>query len=68
MRAVLGIEGPSTAAQALALAITSGKAGDFEERWAAWRAHEQAARRKMAIALPSLIVVAAVVAYALFRR
>jgi hypothetical protein len=64
----LGIEGPSTAAQALALSITSGEAGDFEERWAAWRAHERATRRKMAIALPSLFVVAAIVAYVLLRR
>ena len=64
----MGIEGPSTAAQALALSITSGKAGDFEERWASWRANERATRRKMAIALPSLLVVAALVAYVLLRR
>jgi len=43
----------------------------FEERWAAWEAkgaaHDRALRRKVAIAAPILIVVAAVVVYALGR-
>jgi hypothetical protein len=44
----------------------------FAERWAAWQArgaaHDQAVRRKMAVAAPILIVVAAVVFYVLFGR
>ena len=44
----------------------------FEERWAAWQAkgaaHERAVRRKMAIAVPILIVVAAIVIYVLLGR
>ena len=56
----------------MAVSITSGRAGDFEERWADWQAkdlaHERATRRKIAVALPILMVVAAVVAYVLFGR
>ena len=44
----------------------------FDERWAAWQAkgaaHDGAVRRKMAIAAPTLIVVVAVVMYALLGR
>ena len=44
----------------------------FDERWAAWQAkgaaHDRAVRRKMAVAAPILIVVAAVVIYMLFGR
>jgi hypothetical protein len=44
----------------------------FDERWAAWQAkgaaHDRAARRKMAIAAPILLVVVAVVLYALLGR
>jgi hypothetical protein len=44
----------------------------FDERWAAWRAkgaaHDRAVRRRMAIAAPILLVVAAVVIYALLGR
>ena len=44
----------------------------FDERWAAWQAkgaaHDRAVRRKMAVAAPILIVVAAVVFYALVGR
>ena len=44
----------------------------FDERWAAWRAkgaaHDRAVRRKLAIAAPLFIIVAAVVFYALFGR
>jgi hypothetical protein len=43
----------------------------FDERWAAWQAkgaaHDRAVRRRMAIAAPILIV-AAVLAYALLGR
>jgi small-conductance mechanosensitive channel len=48
------------------------EAASFEERWAAWQAkgaaHDRAVRRKMAIAAPILIVVAAVVIYLLLGR
>ena len=44
----------------------------FDERWAAWQArgaaHERAVRRKMAIAAPILLLVAAVVMYAFLGR
>jgi hypothetical protein len=44
----------------------------FDERWAAWQAkgaaHDRAVRRKVAIAAPILLVVAAVVLFALLGR
>jgi hypothetical protein len=44
----------------------------FDERWAAWQAkgaaHERAVRRRMAIAAPILLVVVAIVLYALLGR
>jgi hypothetical protein len=44
----------------------------FDERWAVWQAkgaaHDRAVRRKMAIAAPILLVVVAVVLYALLGR
>ena len=44
----------------------------FDERWAAWQAkgaaHDRAVRRKMSIAAPILLVVVAVVMYALLGR
>ena len=44
----------------------------FDERWAAWlakgAAHDRAVRRKMAIAAPVLLVIVAVVMYALLGR
>jgi hypothetical protein len=44
----------------------------FDERWAAWQAkgaaHDRAVRRKMAIAAPILLVVVAVILYALLGR
>jgi hypothetical protein len=45
----------------------------FDERWAAWQAkkgaaYDRALRRKMAIAAPILLVVVAVVLYALLGR
>jgi small-conductance mechanosensitive channel len=48
------------------------EAASFDERWAAWQAkgaaHDRAVRRKMAVAAPVLIVVAAVVIYVLLGR
>jgi hypothetical protein len=44
----------------------------FDERWAAWQAkgaaHDRAVRRKIAIAAPILIVIAAVVMYVFLGR
>jgi hypothetical protein len=44
----------------------------FDDRWAAWQARgaarDRAVRRKMAIVAPVLLVVVAVVIYALFGR
>jgi hypothetical protein len=44
----------------------------FDERWAAWQARgaarERAVRRRMAIGAPILLVVVAVVTYALLGR
>jgi len=44
----------------------------FDERWAAWQAkgaaRYRAVRRRMAIAVPILITVAAILAYALLGR
>jgi hypothetical protein len=44
----------------------------FDERWAAWQAkgaaHDRAFRRKSAVAAPILIVVAALVMYAVLGR
>ena len=55
---------------ALSTAILEG--ASFDERWAAWQArgaaHDRAVRRKMAIAAPILLVIAAVVFYVLLGR
>ena len=44
-------------------------AATFDERWAAWQAkgaaHDRAVRRKMAVAVPILLLVAAVALYVL---
>jgi hypothetical protein len=44
----------------------------FDERWAAWQAkgaaHDRAVRRKMAIVVPILIIVVAIVTFALLGR
>jgi hypothetical protein len=44
----------------------------FDERWAAWQAkgaaYDRAVRRRMAIAAPIVLVVVAVVSYALLGR
>ncbi|HET9362874.1 MAG TPA: hypothetical protein VFO58_24155 [Vicinamibacterales bacterium] len=48
------------------------EAASVDERWAAWQAkgaaHDRAFRRKIAVAAPILIVVAAVVMYVLLGR
>lgn len=48
------------------------ESADFEERWTAWRAkgaaRDRAVRRRMAVVAPVLIVLAAVIVYALVGR
>ncbi len=55
-----------------AMPIAVPEAVSFDERWAAWQAkgaaHDRAVRRRMAIAAPMLLVVVAVVMYALLGR
>jgi hypothetical protein len=57
------IAGPSTA---------TGESSDFDERWAAWQAkgaaRDRAFRRKLAVAAPIVIAVAAVVIYTFVGR
>jgi hypothetical protein len=69
----MAIDLPTAAASAsAAVSTTIPGASTSDERWAAWQAkgvaHERAIRRKMAIAAPILIAVAAVVMYALLGR
>jgi hypothetical protein len=56
----------------VAASTVLGESAGYEERWAAWQAkgaaHERAFRRKMAYVAPVLILVAAVVLYALLGR
>ena len=52
--------------------IRGEEATSFDERWAAWQAkgaaHDRAVRRKLAIAAPIVLIVAAVVFYAMIGR
>ena len=65
---VLTVAAPAQAP--LSTAVPAGPS--FEQRWAAWQArgaaHDRAVRRKMAVAAPILLAVAAVVFYLLFGR
>jgi hypothetical protein len=51
---------------------TAREPASFDERWAAWQAkgaaHDRAVRRRMAVAAPVLIVLAAIIVYALLGR
>jgi hypothetical protein len=55
-----------------ALSTVVAELAGFDERWAAWQAkgaaHDRAGRRKMAVAAPILIAVAAIVIYVLLGR
>ena len=55
-----------------AVPIAVPEAASFDERWAAWQAkgaaHDRAVRRRIAIAAPILLIVVAVVMYALLGR
>lgn len=68
----MAIDIPPVAAPPPAPALASGsESADFEQRWAAWQAkgaaHERAFRRKMTVAAPILII-AAIIIYALLGR
>ena len=56
----------------VATPTTAREPASFDERWAAWQArsaaHDRAVRRRMAIAAPILIVLAAIIFYALLGR
>jgi hypothetical protein len=62
---------PVAAPQPAPALATAPESADFEQRWAAWQAkgsaHDRAFRRKMAVAAPILIV-AAIIIYALLGR
>lgn len=64
-RSPLAAAQPPTAAPALESEAT------FDERWAAWQAkgaaHDRALRRKLAVAAPIVIIIVAIIAFALLR-
>ncbi len=69
----MAIDVPTVAAASTTPASTAViESTTFDERWAAWQAkgvaHDRAVRRKMAIAAPIVLVVVAVVMYALLGR
>jgi hypothetical protein len=69
----IAIDLPTVAAPPQAAVSTAvPEAASVGQRWAAWQAkgaaHDRAVRRKMALAAPILIVVAAVVTYAFLGR
>ena len=55
-----------------AISMLVPETASFDERWAAWQAkgaaHDRAVRRKLRVAAPILIAVAAVVIYVLLGR
>lgn len=63
---------PDVAAPGAAAAAVVPQLPNFDVRWAAWQAkgaaHERAVRRKMALAAPIALVIAAVLFYAWFAR
>jgi len=69
----MAIDVPTVGARPQAAISTAvAEAAGFDERWAAWQArgaaHDRAVRRKMTVAAPILIAVAAVVFYVLLGR
>jgi small-conductance mechanosensitive channel len=70
----MGVELPPIAAPQLSQPITvrGEEATSVDERWAAWQAkgaaQDRVVRRKLAIAAPILLIVVAVVFYALIGR
>ena len=69
----MAIDVPTVAAPPQAsLSTAVSQAASFDERWAAWAtkgpAHDRAVRRKLVVAAPIPIGVAAIVIYALLGR
>jgi hypothetical protein len=62
---------PLAAAQPSAPAHALESEATFDERWAAWQAkgaaHDRAFRRKLAVAAPIVIIIVAIIAFALLR-
>ncbi len=60
------------AAPDVSTSTTAREPAPADDRWAAWQAkgaaHDRAVRRKMAVAAPILMIVAAVIVYALLGR
>jgi hypothetical protein len=63
---------PPVAAPEAPIPTTAREPASFDERWAVWEskgaAHDRAVRRRMAVAAPILIVLAAIIVYALLGR
>lgn len=69
----MAIDVPTAAAPPRAATATAApESASFDNRWAAWQAkgaaHDRAVRRKLALAAPILIVVAAVAMYVFLGR
>jgi small-conductance mechanosensitive channel len=68
----MALQVPQVAAAAATASTPVRESASSDERWAAWQAkgaaHDRAVRRKMALAAPILIVVIAVIVYALLGR
>jgi hypothetical protein len=67
----MALQAPHVVALEATASTPIGESASFDERWAAWQArgaaHDRAVRRKLALAAP-IIVVIAVIVYALVGR
>jgi hypothetical protein len=67
----MSVETPPVVAHEVLTSTPIREPASFDERWAAWQAkgaaHDRAVRRRMAIALPIVIIVA-ILTYALLGR
>ena len=69
----MAIDVPAVPASPQSVPATSASdTADFDRRWAAWQAkgaaHDRAVRRKMAVVVPIVIVLAGILLYALLGR
>jgi hypothetical protein len=68
----MAVETPTVATHEVLTSTSIQEPASFDERWAAWQAkgaaQDRAVRRRMAIAVPILIAVAAILASALLGR
>ena len=67
----MALSSPVAAAHPSPLAAAQESEATFDERWAAWQAkgaaRDRAFRRKLAVAAPIVIIIVAVIVFALFR-